>query len=122
MQEEGLASYKIRGYNEKGILIDDKAYQNTILFNPNNFSVLSNVKNLDTLSKKDLTPHLDGIEMVLLTGAFNYQHPLVQQLIQHSIAIEFMNPQSALETTIILLSEARKFITVIFEEDVFKET
>lgn len=117
-EDHNEANYKITGYETKGIMINERLFQQPLIVSPTTLISDWKPNNIKLLTAEDFEPFYElKAEVILLGTGEKQQFPnndVLKQLAKMQIGFEIMDTQAACRTFNIIMSEGRNVVAGIF--------
>jgi len=117
-EDHNDANYKITGYGEEGIRINDRLFQQSLIVSPSTFIAEWKPSEIMQLTAEDLEPIYElNAEIILLGTGDKQRFPntdVLKQLAKMQIGFEIMDTQAACRTFNIIMAEGRNVVAGLF--------
>ncbi|WML90529.1 Mth938-like domain-containing protein [Thiothrix lacustris] len=117
-EDMGGASYRITGYGEGWVRVNQDKLTNSFLIGPQALISDWQPQSIQTLQPEHLQALFDiGAEVILIGTGENQHFPtpeIWKALVQHGVGFEVMTTAAACRTYNVLLSEARRVAAAFF--------
>lgn len=117
-EDTGDAYYRITGYGESWIKVNQETLTSSFLLGPQTLNVNWRPNGMEDLTPDDLTPLFAiGAEVIIIGTGSKQVLPsatIWKTLVQHGVGFEIMTTDAACRTYNVLLSETRRAAAAFF--------
>lgn len=117
-EDHNQANYKITGYQNEGIKINNRLFQQSLVLSPTTLIEEWKPAEIALLTADDLAPIYElNAEIILLGTGEKQQFPnseVLKQLAKMQIGFEIMDTQAACRTFNIIMAEGRNVVAGLF--------